>query len=64
MRIATMQEVTRETVVDLEGLAEWLGVSRRIAERMDLPFFMAGKRQRFLIGQCIDVLAERARSAA
>jgi hypothetical protein len=56
--------LTRESVVDLDGLAEWLGVSRRIAERMDLPFFMAGKRQRFLIGQCADVLAERARSAA
>ena len=58
------QPLTRESVVDLDGLAQWLGVSRRIAETMDLPFFMAGKRQRFLIGQCIDVLTERAKSAA
>lgn len=61
---ADQDAITRETVVDLDGLAAWLRTSREKAEKMDLPYFMVGKRQRFLIGQCIDVLAERARTAA
>lgn len=56
--------ITRETVLTVDELAKALKVNRRIAERMDLPFFMAGKRQRFVWGQVLDVLAERARTAA
>lgn len=56
--------LTRESVVDLDGLAEWLGCSRRKAAAMDLPYFLVGSRPRFIIGQCIDVLAERAQTAA
>lgn len=55
---------TRESVLTLDELAAALKCSRRKAEAMDLPFFMVGKRQRFIYGQVLDVLAERARSAA
>ena len=54
----------REAVVNLDQLAAALGVSRQIAEKMDLPFFMAGARQRFVWGQVLDVLAQRAKGNA
>lgn len=48
----------------LDQLAAALQVSRRIAMSMELPFFMAGKRQRFVWGTVIDVLSERAKRCA
>lgn len=51
-------------MLTLNELAAALKTSRRKAEKMDLPYFMLGKRQRFIWGQVLDVLAERARSAA
>lgn len=54
----------REAVVDLEQLAAGLGVGRGVAEKMDLPFFMAGARMRFVWGQVLDVLEQRAKENA
>jgi hypothetical protein len=51
---------SRDAVVDLEQLAAGLGVSVRIAETLDLPSFLVGKRRRWLWGTVLDVLAERA----
>lgn len=52
---------SRDAVVDIEQLAAGLGVSVRTAERMDLPSFIVGARsRRWLWGQVLDVLAERA----
>ncbi len=53
-------EYSREAVLDKHQLAAGLGVCVAIAMRMDLPFFMAGGRERFIWGQVLDVLAERA----
>lgn len=50
----------REAVLDIDQLAAGLGVSRRIAEGMDLPSFLVGKRRRWCWGQVLDVLAQRA----
>lgn len=50
----------REAIVTLAQLAAALQVSERIAQGMDLPYFMAGKRQRWIMGQVLDVLAQRA----
>jgi hypothetical protein len=50
----------REAIVDARQLGAALGVSQYTVERMDLPFFLAGKRVRYLYGQVLDVLAERA----
>lgn len=58
------QPPTRESVLTVSELAAALKTSRRTAEAMDLPYFMLGKRQRFIWGQVLDVLAERARNAA
>ena len=54
----------REAVLNLDQLAAALGVGRETAEKMDLPFFLAGKRQRFIWGQVLDLLAERADPSA
>lgn len=52
---------TREAVLDIEQLAAGLGVSVRTVERMDLPTVILGARtKRFIWGQILDVLAERA----
>jgi hypothetical protein len=64
MTDATELTLTRDSVLTLDELARALKSSRRSVEKMDLPFFMLGKRQRFIYGQVLDVLAERARSAA
>jgi hypothetical protein len=50
----------REAVLDATQLGMALGVSAATVERMDLPFFRAGNRVRYLYGQVLDVLAERA----
>lgn len=50
----------REAVLDIDQLAAGLGVSRRIAEGLDLPSFKVGERRRWLWGQVLDILAERA----
>lgn len=52
----------REAVLDAEQLGAALGVSASTVERMDLPFFRAGNRVRYLYGQVLDVLAERAKA--
>lgn len=56
--------LTRESVLTLDELALALKSSRRTVAKMDLPYFMIGTRQRFIYGQVLDVLAERARTAA
>lgn len=51
----------REAVLDIDQLAAGLGVSVRTIERMDLPTVILGARtKRFIWGQVLDVLAERA----
>ncbi len=52
----------REAVLDATQLGAALGVSASTVERMDLPFFRAGNRVRYLYGQVLDVLAERAQA--
>jgi hypothetical protein len=62
MTAPTTHPVTypREAVLDIDQLAAGLGVSRRTAERMDLPSFTVGKRRRWLWAQVLDILAQRA----
>jgi hypothetical protein len=52
----------RDAVLDASQLAAALQVSVHTVQRMDLPFFRAGTRARYLYGQVIDVLAERAKA--
>lgn len=51
---------SRDAVLTLQQLAAALQVEERTVQSMDLPFFMAGKRQRWVWGQVLDVLAQRA----
>jgi hypothetical protein len=62
MTAPTTQPVTypREAVLDIDQLAAGLGVSRGIAEKLDLPSVTIGKRRRWLWGQVLDILAQRA----
>lgn len=60
----TSPVLTRDTILTPDELAQALKCSRRKVDAMDLPFFMLGKRVRYIYGQVLDVLAERARSAA
>ncbi len=51
----------REAVLTIEQVAAGLGVSTRTVERADLPTIYLGTRtRRFLWGQVLDALAERA----
>lgn len=51
---------SRDAVVDVRQLAAGLGVSVEIAKKMDLPFAAVGQRERFVWGQVLDTLMERA----
>ena len=52
---------SRDAIVSIAQVAAGLGVSVRTVERMDLPtIYIAGRTKRFLWGQILDVLAERA----
>lgn len=50
----------RDAVLERAHIAAAFHVSEEIVDRMDLPQFGAGQRPRFLWGQVLDVLAERA----
>lgn len=52
----------RDCIITLRQLASALQVEERTAQSMDLPYFYAGKRQRFIWSQVLDTLAERARN--
>lgn len=55
---------SRDAVLDYAQLAAGLGVSVEIARKMDLPFVMAGGRERFVWGQVLDTLIKRAQKIA
>lgn len=50
----------RDAILETAHIAAALGVSDEIVGKMDLPHFYAGKRMRFIWGQVLDALAERA----
>lgn len=50
----------RDAIVETSHVSAALGVSEEIVGKMDLPCFYAGKKPRYLWGQVLDVLAERA----
>jgi hypothetical protein len=54
----------RDTVLDKHQLAAGLGVCVAIAIKADLPFTMIGGRPKWIWGQVLDVLAERALPSA
>lgn len=51
---------SRDAVLTMSQLAAALQVEERTVQGMDLPCFYAGKRQRWIWGQVLDVLAQRA----
>lgn len=57
-------EISRDAVLDVEQVADGLGVSVATVERSDLPCFFLGASQsrcrRFIWGQVLDHLARRA----
>jgi hypothetical protein len=51
----------RDAVLTIEQVAAGLGVSVRTVERSDLPtVYLGSKTRRYLWGQVLDVLRERA----
>jgi hypothetical protein len=50
----------RDAIVTRAHIARALGLSESTVEKMDLPLFAAGRESRYLWGQVLDVLAERA----
>jgi hypothetical protein len=52
----------RDAIVETVHVAAALGVSEEIVNKMDLPFFAAGTRTRYVWGQVLDELARRADS--
>lgn len=54
----------RDAVLTKKHLAAALHVGQDTIDKMDLPSFGAGERERFIWGQVIDCLAERALPAA
>lgn len=51
----------RDAVLTLRELAAALKIKdTRTVQKMDLPYFMVGGRQRYIYGQVLDVLAQKA----
>jgi hypothetical protein len=50
----------RDAILETAHVAAALGVSEEIVAKMDLPHFVAGKRPRYVWGQVLDALTERA----
>lgn len=54
----------RDAIVETVHVSAALRVSDEIVGKMDLPCFYAGKRPRFVWGQVLDALIERAKGQA
>ena len=50
----------RDAVLEPAHVCAALAIARVTLDKMDLPCFYAGNRPRYLWGQVLDVLAERA----
>lgn len=64
-RVAT-PDVTiypRDAILRVEQVAAALQVSTRTIERMDIPYFTAGKARRYVWGQVLDDLSRKATAA-
>lgn len=58
-------QFTRETVLDSDQCAEWLGVSTDTLERQDVPCAYLGARTRlYVVGEVLDFLAKKMRRAS
>lgn len=62
-KLGTVTTYPRDAILSTAHVAKALGVSEEIVAKMDLPCFAAGKRLRFVWGQVLDALMERARFA-
>lgn len=60
MKLKPVIAYPREAVLDIEQLAAGLGVSVPSAEKADLPTVYIGRLRRFVWGQVLDTLMERA----
>jgi hypothetical protein len=54
----------RDAILETAHVAAAIGVSRDVVGTMDLPCFYPGAYPRFLWGQVLDVLAQRAHADA
>lgn len=59
-RVRPVVAYPREAVLNKHQLARGLGVSVDLVLKQNFPFAMIGKRERFVWGQILDILAERA----
>lgn len=53
-----------ETVLNIEQVAEWLQVSTRTVERLDIPFFLLGKRTKRYLARHVLEFIEKMKVAA
>lgn len=64
-RKPNLERYSRETVMDAEQCAEWLGVSVDTLERYDVPSAFLGPRTRlYVVGEVVDFLAKQIRRAS
>ena len=64
-RKPNLAQYARETVLDAEQCAEWLGCSVDTLERGDVPCAFLGPRVRlYVVGEVLDFLGKRMRRAA
>lgn len=52
-----------ETVLNIDQVAEWLQVSVRTVERLDIPFIFLGIRQKRYLGKDVLKFLEQRKSA-
>lgn len=54
----------RDAIVDREHVQAALNISREKVDRLDLPCFYIGRDVRYIWGQVLDYLSERAKANA
>lgn len=64
-RRPNLAQYSRETVLDAEQCAEWLGCSVDMLERADLPSAFLGSRTRlYVVGDVLEFLNRKMRRAS
>lgn len=64
-RRPSLAQYTRETVLDAEQCADWIGCSEDQLERSGIPAAYLGERtRRYIVGVVLDHLAQQVRRAS
>ena len=64
-RQPNLAQFSRETILDADQCAEWLGISIDMLERADVPaVFLGNRTRRYVVGEVLDFFSAKLKRAS